>query len=172
MAAAAGLLLVPVEKRNPLHTTTYGLGEMLTEMLQMQIPALRQPRFPPVPDSLFYISASPTAHTFPSTHTTTYGLGEMLKDAVRHGIRRFLVGIGGSATNDGGAGMLQALGFDLLDKEGRQIPLGAKGLKDLVLIDDRTMPAPGSNAPSRNASNANPSPPAAPVPARSGFASV
>ena len=49
---------------------------------------------------------------------TTFGVGEMIADAIRAGCRRFVVGIGGSATNDGGAGMLQALGFGLVDAEG------------------------------------------------------
>lgn len=79
MSAAAGLTLVPEEKRNPMHTTTYGVGEMIV-------------------------------------------------DAVRKGCRHFLVGIGGSATNDGGVGMLQALGFAFLDEKGISIPYGAEGL--------------------------------------------
>lgn len=62
MAQAAGLPLVPQDKRNPMKTTTYGVGEML-------------------------------------------------RDAINRGCKRFILGIGGSATNDGGAGMLQALGF-------------------------------------------------------------
>lgn len=49
--------------------------------------------------------------------TTTYGTGELIADAISRGCRRFLVGIGGSATNDGGTGMLSALGFRFLDKE-------------------------------------------------------
>lgn len=85
MAGAAGLTLVPAHKRNPLKTTTYGLGEAI-------------------------------------------------KDAVGKGCRRFIIGIGGSATNDGGAGMLQALGFEFLDKAGNPIPPGAEGLKDLAEI--------------------------------------
>jgi len=67
-------------------------------------------------------------------NTTTYGVGEMIKDAIFRGCQKFVIGIGGSATNDGGVGMLQALGFDFLDKDGNQIPLGAKGLKDLFEI--------------------------------------
>ena len=63
--------------------------------------------------------------------TTTFGVGEMIADAVRAGCRRFVVGIGGSATNDGGAGMLQALGFGLLDDEGKDIPKGGAGLERL-----------------------------------------
>lgn len=87
MSSAAGITLVPQEKRNPLHTTTYGVGEMM-------------------------------------------------KDAMDKGCRRFIVGIGGSATNDGGIGMLQALGYGFLDKEGKQVPFGAKGLEVLETIDD------------------------------------
>lgn len=79
MAGAAGLPLVPKEKRNPLHTTTFGVGQVIG-------------------------------------------------DALDRGCRRFLIGIGGSATNDGGAGMLQALGFDLTDADGNPIPGGAAGL--------------------------------------------
>lgn len=67
-------------------------------------------------------------------HTTTYGVGEMIKDAIEKGCREFIIGIGGSATNDGGIGMLQALGFGLLDKNGTPVPYGAKGLKELSTI--------------------------------------
>lgn len=67
-------------------------------------------------------------------HTTTYGVGEVIKDAISKGCRHFIVGIGGSATNDGGIGMLQALGYGFLDAEGNQVAYGAKGLKDLVTI--------------------------------------
>ena len=92
MAEAAGITLVPKEKRNPLYTTTYGVGEMI-------------------------------------------------KDAMERGCRRFIVGIGGSATNDGGAGMLQALGYGLLDEDGKQIPFGARGLERLKTITDTGGPA-------------------------------
>ncbi len=85
MAEAAGLPLVPREKRNPLHTTTYGVGEII-------------------------------------------------RDAIKKGCRRFIIGIGGSATNDGGIGMLQALGYGFLDKEGKPVPFGAKGLESLETI--------------------------------------
>ncbi|MGN0465386.1 MAG: glycerate kinase [Lachnospiraceae bacterium] len=67
-------------------------------------------------------------------NTTTYGVGEMIKDAIEKNCREFIIGIGGSATNDGGIGMLQALGFGLLDKDGNQVCYGAKGLKDIVKI--------------------------------------
>ena len=67
-------------------------------------------------------------------NATTYGVGEVIKDAIAKGCRRFIVGIGGSATNDGGAGMLMALGFGFRDEAGNQIAYGAKGLKDLATI--------------------------------------
>lgn len=86
MAQAAGITLIPKDKRNPLNTTTYGVGEMIL-------------------------------------------------DAIARGCRKFIVGIGGSATNDGGIGMLQALGYQFLNNDGVSIDWGAKGLKDLVSIN-------------------------------------
>lgn len=85
MSAAAGITLVPDEKKNPLFTTTYGVGEMI-------------------------------------------------RDAIWKGCRKFVVGIGGSATNDGGIGMLQALGYEFLDSKGNPVPYGAVGLEDLAEI--------------------------------------
>lgn len=67
-------------------------------------------------------------------HTTTYGVGEMINDAVSKGCERFIIGIGGSATNDGGIGMLQALGFSCLDADGHEVPYGAEGLGVLERI--------------------------------------
>ena len=87
MSGAAGITLVPDEKKNPLYTTTYGVGEVI-------------------------------------------------RDAIEKGCRRFIVGIGGSATNDGGIGMLQALGYGFLNKDGQQVPFGAIGLKELETITD------------------------------------
>ncbi len=72
-------------------------------------------------------------------YTTTYGVGEMIKDAIQKGCRDFIVGIGGSATNDGGSGMLQALGFGLLDKNGEQVAFGARGLEDIARITDENV---------------------------------
>ena len=86
MAAAAGLILVEPARRNPLYTTTYGVGELIRE-------------------------------------------------AIREGCRHFIIGIGGSATNDGGVGMLEALGFAFLNSEGQRIPRGAIGLAELKSID-------------------------------------
>jgi glycerate kinase len=86
VAEACGLPLVPLEKRNPLCTTTFGVGELIL-------------------------------------------------DAARQGCRNFVVGLGGSATNDGGIGMLQALGYRFLDSRGASISLGAKELAHIVKID-------------------------------------
>lgn len=69
-------------------------------------------------------------------HTTTYGVGELIKDAIKKGCRNFIVGIGGSATNDGGIGMLQALGYGFLDSMEKQVPFGAKGLPLIERISD------------------------------------
>lgn len=66
--------------------------------------------------------------------TTTYGVGEMIRDAISRGCRHFIIGIGGSATNDGGIGMLQALGFELLDETGKEVRFGAEGLRQLAAI--------------------------------------
>ncbi len=85
MADAAGITMVPPEQRNPLYTTTYGVGELI-------------------------------------------------RDAIEKGCRKFIIGIGGSATNDGGVGMLQALGFEFLDREGKPVAHGAQGLEQLVCI--------------------------------------
>lgn len=68
--------------------------------------------------------------------TTTYGVGEVIRDAILKGCRRFIVGIGGSATNDGGIGMLQALGYKILDQAGNQVPYGAEGIKMAAAISD------------------------------------
>ena len=75
-------------------------------------------------------------------YTTTRGGGELILDAMNRGACRFVIGIGGSATNDGGIGMLQALGYDFLDSDGLPVPLGAIGLKDLASIScDNVIPA-------------------------------
>lgn len=67
--------------------------------------------------------------------TTTYGVGEMIRHALGEGCRRFIIGIGGSATNDAGAGMLQALGFKLLDASGSEIEVGGAALAEIASID-------------------------------------
>ena len=87
MSAAAGITLVPEESRNPMNTTTYGVGELIL-------------------------------------------------DAIEKGCRHFIVGIGGSATNDGGVGMLQALGYDFVTQEGKAISYGGNGLRELASIEE------------------------------------
>ena len=67
-------------------------------------------------------------------NTTTYGVGQMISDAISQGCRKFIIGIGGSATNDGGIGCLQALGFGMLDSDGKQVDFGAKGVSQLKKI--------------------------------------
>lgn len=67
--------------------------------------------------------------------TTTYGTGQLIAHAISQGCRKFLVGIGGSATNDGGTGMLRALGFRFLDKDGQELAGGGEILGHIHRID-------------------------------------
>ena len=67
--------------------------------------------------------------------TTTYGTGELVREALARGYRRIIVGVGGSATNDGGAGMAQALGVRFLDVNGEELPFGGATLKYVTRID-------------------------------------
>ncbi len=66
--------------------------------------------------------------------TTTYGVGELIKDAIAEGCNNFIIGLGGSATNDGGIGMLSALGFEFLDEKGNPVPFGGEGLSQIKEI--------------------------------------
>ena len=68
--------------------------------------------------------------------TTTYGVGEMIKAAINEGCRNFIMGIGGSATNDAGVGMLQALGFKFYDENDNLVGLGGQVLNQIKKIDD------------------------------------
>lgn len=68
-------------------------------------------------------------------YTTTYGFGQLIRAGLDQGCRRFILGLGGSATNDGGAGMLQALGFRLLDAHGQQIGYGGGAVGNIAAID-------------------------------------
>ena len=68
-------------------------------------------------------------------NATTYGLGEVILEALDAGFRRFILGIGGSATNDAGAGMAQALGVRLLDAGGAELPPGGAALARLASVD-------------------------------------
>ena len=91
MAAAAGLTLVPEDMRNPMITTTYGVGEMIM-------------------------------------------------DAIAQGCRSFIIGIGGSATNDAGIGMLLALGYRFTDAAGSEVSFGATAVRDTVCIHEQDVP--------------------------------
>ena len=67
--------------------------------------------------------------------TTTFGTGELILDALQRGCRNFLIGIGGSATNDAGTGMLQALGFRFLDGDGNELGKGGRILERIKFIN-------------------------------------
>lgn len=71
--------------------------------------------------------------------TTTFGTGELIKSAIKKGAKTIIIGIGGSATNDGGAGMAQALGAHLLDEKGEELQYGGAMLKKLDHIDTSEM---------------------------------
>lgn len=77
----------------------------------------------------------PTAQRNPM-QTTSYGTGEMIRDALNRGCRRFIMGLGGSATNDAGTGMMQALGVRFLDKEGKELETTGGQLVHIEHIDD------------------------------------
>lgn len=70
---------------------------------------------------------------------TSWGLGDLIRAALEEEVEEILLGIGGSATNDAGAGMIQSLGGQLLDADGNQIPLGGIGLRQLETIDLSTL---------------------------------
>ena len=73
--------------------------------------------------------------------TSTYGTGEMIMDAIQRGCRQFLVGIGGSATNDAGTGMLQAMGFRFYDaNDNETLHCSGGTMQDIVRIDDSHVP--------------------------------
>ena len=65
---------------------------------------------------------------------STYGVGEMILHAINKGIRNFIIGIGGSATNDGGIGMLEALGFTFLDADGKNVGEGGQALSKVTSV--------------------------------------
>lgn len=68
-------------------------------------------------------------------YTTSRGAGELIRDALDRGLRKFVVGIGGSGTNDGGIGMLTALGFSFLDREGRETGCFGRDVAEIDRID-------------------------------------
>jgi len=71
---------------------------------------------------------------------SSYGTGEMIMDAVKKGCRKFIIGIGGSATNDCGIGMLQALGFEFYDKDGNSLNGCGENLGKIKKIEDKNVP--------------------------------
>ncbi len=71
---------------------------------------------------------------------TTYGVGEMLLDALKRGCREFIIGIGGSATSEGGVGMLQALGYEIADSYGNPVRPGIEGLGSIASISAKNVP--------------------------------
>lgn len=78
--------------------------------------------------------------------TSTFGTGELIKAALALGCIHFMIGMGGSATNDAGTGMLQALGFKLLDKEGNVLGSGGQILNHIAAIDNSEVTADVQNA--------------------------
>ncbi|WP_100065802.1 glycerate kinase [Miniphocaeibacter massiliensis] len=72
-------------------------------------------------------------------NTTTYGLGEIIKDALDRDYREFIIGIGGSATNDIGIGMLSSLGYKFLDKNKKEVGIFGRDLKNICYIDDENV---------------------------------
>lgn len=84
-----------------------------------------------------HISGLPLIHASQRNpmETSTFGTGELIKDALENGCDTFVIGIGGSATNDAGTGMLQALGFQFLDAHGKPLGQGGKILEKITFID-------------------------------------
>ena len=80
------------------------------------------------------LDQSPRTHEA-ALNATTFGVGELIRDAIEQGARTVYVGLGGSATSDGGAGMLHALGARLLDATGAPVRPGLRGLRDIASID-------------------------------------
>lgn len=68
---------------------------------------------------------------------TTYGVGELIKHALKNGYKNIILGMGGSATVEGGIGMMQALGYGMIDKNGKQVSFGAVGMRDIEKIDTK-----------------------------------
>ncbi|MAB99042.1 MAG: glycerate kinase [Pseudomonadaceae bacterium] len=86
------------------------------------------------------MAAASGLHWVPSgqrdaTVTSSYGTGELIREALDGGAKRIILGLGGSATNDGGAGLLQALGMRLLDRDGAELAAGGAALAQLYQID-------------------------------------
>lgn len=87
-------------------------------------------------------SGLPLMATLDPLRATTIGLGEVIRDALASGIRSLVIGLGGSASTDAGAGALVALGLRLTDVAGNQVELGGAGLADIAAVDRRGLLAP------------------------------
>lgn len=87
--------------------------------------------------------------------TTTYGVGELIMDAIDRGCRDFIIGLGGSATNDAGVGMLQALGYQFFVQNGDSVGLGGEFLKVIVKVDSSKVPSKVKEARFRVACDVN-----------------
>jgi glycerate kinase len=122
--AATGGAIVPVTVTGPLGEPVqafYGLsGDGRTAVVEMAAASGLALVPPPLRNPLM---------------TTSYGTGELIRGALAAGVKRIIVGIGGSATNDGGAGMLQALGVRLLDSNGGDLGYGGGELAQLESIE-------------------------------------
>lgn len=119
-----GGTLVEVNVKDPLFkniTSEYGILKDNTAVIEMASSS----GLPLVPE-----------HLQNPLNTTTYGVGEMIKDAIIKGCRNFIIGIGGSATNDGGIGMLNALGYQFLDQDNNELPAIGKSLPFIKSIND------------------------------------
>ncbi|MBJ7691004.1 glycerate kinase [Weissella confusa] len=116
--------IITADVQNPLDETVsafYGvLGDQQTAVIEMSAAS-----------GIQFV----TTETKNPLITTTYGTGQLIKDALDRGMRRFIIGLGGSATNDGGAGMAEALGVRFLDENGQQIARGGAALATLHEID-------------------------------------
>ena len=116
--------IITADVQNPLEETVksfYGvLGDQQTAVIEMSAAS-----------GIQFV----TTETKNPLITTTYGTGQLIKDALDRGMRRFIIGLGGSATNDGGAGMAEALGVRFLDENGQQIARGGAALATLHEID-------------------------------------
>ena len=123
-ATCGKIIILPVH--NPLMQpiqASYGMtGDGQTAIIEMSA-ASGLSLIPPKPGNVM--------------HTTTFGTGEMIADAIKRGCRNFIIGVGGSATNDAGIGMMQALGVRFTDETGNEVEKGGKSLSDIRSIDTR-----------------------------------
>ena len=125
LVSATSGRLIPVTVRGPVGLPVeaeYGiLGDGRTAVLEVA--------------AACGLALAPEAERAPG-YTTSYGVGEMLRHAMEQAVAQIIVGLGGSATNDAGAGMAQALGYSLRDRDDHELPFGGLALSHLEWIDD------------------------------------